>query len=624
MKGLLKMKFPEINPSLVNQELVEFIRSEVEKSPYDKGIIGLSGGIDSAVVAYLACEALGKENLTALIMPYKTSTKDVIEDARFVASNLGIKYTEIDISPMIDSFLKHHLHEDPRRVGSKMVRERSSLLYYYADLYKAVVLGTSNKSETLLGYFTKFGDPASDILPLKNIYKTHVIELAKAIGIPKSIIEKPPSGGMWPGQTDEEEYGFTYEEADPILYCIYDLRYSEKDLIKIGFNGELIKKVMERVHDSEFKRKHPIIPKLSKEALSIIQDSNLPLKVAIVYNKRHFKETEKKIYRTRPQMKGKTLQTIERAIQGKGYNTVLLEGDDTLIDNVRKEKVDLVFNISVGIRGESKQSFVPILLDFLQIPYTGSIGLANMIAIDKSITKQIIMNMGIPTPHYQVIKNTTRKLSTILKFPLIVKPLREGSSRGIYKDSVVDTERKLWSAVRRIFNRFNQPALVEEFIKGRELTIGIVSNKGPVFLAILETKTVSSELSDGKKLFTFDLKTDEGYRTDKTVVANLSKEQTINIQNLSLKAYRALRCRDYARIDFIIDDNNVPWLIEVNSMPGMFMNYSGFVENAKQAGILYPDLIKKILDSAIERYPTLQRRINNNQNVPRFGGNGKR
>lgn len=618
------MKFPKINPSLVNQELVEFIRSEVEKSPYDKGIIGLSGGIDSAVVAYLACEALGKENLTALIMPYKTSTKDVIEDAKFVASNLGIKYIEIDISPMIDSFLKHHPHGNPRRVGSKMVRERSALLYYYADLYKTVVLGTSNKSEMLLGYFTKFGDPASDILPLKNLYKTHVIELAEAIGVPKSIIEKPPSGGMWLGQTDEKEYGFMYEEADPILYYISDLRCSEEDMVKIGFNRELIKKVMERVHNSEFKRKHPIVPKLSKEALSIIQDSNLLLKVAIVYNKRHFKKTEEKIYRTHPQMKGKTLQTIKKAIQGKGYNTVLLEGDDTLIDNLRKEKVDLVFNLSVGIRGESKQSFVPTLLDFLQIPYTGSAVLANMIAIDKSITKQIIMNMGIPTPHYRVIKNTTMKLSPTLKFPLIVKPLREGSSRGIYKDSVVDTERKLWSAVRRIFNRFNQPALVEEFIKGRELTMGIVGDKNPIFLAILETKTVSSELSSGNKLFTIDLKTDEGYRTDRTVVANLSKEQTINIQNLSIKAYRALRCRDYVRIDFMLDDNNIPWLIEVNSMPGLFMNYSGFVETAKKAGILYPNLIEKILDSAIERYPILQRRINNNQNVPRLNGNGKR
>ncbi|MBM3703100.1 MAG: NAD+ synthase, partial [Actinobacteria bacterium] len=253
---VIKMKFPKINTNFIKQELVEFIRSEVEKSPYDKGIIGLSGGIDSAVVAYLACEALGKENLIALILPYKTSTEDVIEDAKYVASNLGIKYIEIDISPMIDSFLKRHPHGDPRRVGSKMVRERSALLYYYADLYKAVVMGTSNKSETLLGYFTKFGDPASDILPLKNLYKTHVIELAKAIGIPESIIEKPPSGGMWPGQTDENEFGFTYEEADPILYYIYDLRYFKKDLIKIGFNGELINKVVKRVHNSEFKRKH--------------------------------------------------------------------------------------------------------------------------------------------------------------------------------------------------------------------------------------------------------------------------------------------------------------------------------------------------------------------------------
>ena len=599
------MKIPDIDRELAKQVIVKFIRNEVEKSPYDKCIMGLSGGIDSAVVAYLACEAVGNKNLIGLLLPYKTSTPDIIEDAKLVAKNLGIRTIELDITPMIDSFIKNHPHKDPRRLGSKMVRERTALLYYYADIYQSVVLGTCNKSETLLGYFTKWGDPASDILPLKNLYKTYVIELAKAIGIPKSIIDKPPGGGMWPGQKDEDEFGFSYEDADPLLYYMVDIGYAADELEEMGFDPYLITKVAERVAKSEFKRRPPLVPILPKAAIKHHGKNKYLCRMAIVYDRAHLKNTEEKIYKKRPWMRGKSLRMIKETIKKRGFEVVTIASSKKLIDNLISKKVDIVFNLLVGGRGVCSQTFLPATLDFLGIPLTGSGVYGHALALDKSITKQILMSNGIPTPPSQVFHRPTEKLSSALRFPLIVKPVAEGSSRGIYRDSVVDTERKLWSAVRRIFDRFNQPALVEEFIKGRELTIGIVGNKNPIFLAILETKTVSSELSGGEKLFTIDLKTEEGYRTDRTVVANLSREQTINIQNLSIKAYEALRCRDYARIDFILDDNDVPWLIEANSMPGLFMNYSGYVASASKAGFSYPQLINKILDSVIERYPLL-------------------
>ncbi len=257
------MKLPEVDMTRIKTELVNFIRDEVEKSPYNKCIMGLSGGLDSAVVAYLACEAVGRENLIGLLMPYKTSTRDVVEDAKLIAVELAIQSLVLDISPQIDAFKANHPHDDPRRLGSKLVRERSALLYYYADIYRAVVLGTANKSEVFLGYFTKWGDPAADLLPLAGLYKSYVRQLAVELGVPASVTDKSPSAGMWPGQKDEDELGMSYEEGDQVLYQLIDLNKSPEELERNGFDHGLIKKITKRINDTEFKRKPQIKPILS-------------------------------------------------------------------------------------------------------------------------------------------------------------------------------------------------------------------------------------------------------------------------------------------------------------------------------------------------------------------------
>lgn len=598
------MKLPALDRELAKQVIVKFIRNEVEKSPYDKCIMGLSGGIDSAVVAYLACEAVGNKNLIGLLLPYKTSTPDILEDAKLVAKNLGIRTIELDITPMIDSFIKNHPHKDPRRLGSKMVRERTALLYYYADIYQSVVLGTCNKSETLLGYFTKFGDPASDILPLKNLYKTHVIELAKAIGIPKSIIDKPPGGGMWPGQKDEDEFGFSYEDADPLLYYMVDIGYAADELEEMGFDPYLIIKIAERVAKSEFKRRPPLVPILPKGAIKQHGKKNYLGRMAIVYDRAHRKNTEKKIYKERPWMKGKSLRVIKETIKKRGFEVVTIASSKKLIDNLISKKVDIVFNLLVGGRGVCSQTFLPATLDFLGIPLTGSGVYGHALALDKSITKQILRSNGIPTPPSQVFHKPTEKLSSALKFPLIVKPVAEGSSRGIEKECVVVSKRELQVMVKQTIDKFNQPAIVERFIGGREFTVGIVGNLNPECFAILEINGVPSRMKD-EKIFTGELKVREGYITARTHIAKLSKEEAIKHRDLALKTYRALRCRDYARVDIIVDNTGAPWVIEINSMPGLFMDYSGYVASASKAGLSYPQLINKILDSAIERYPLL-------------------
>ncbi|MFQ6091139.1 MAG: NAD+ synthase [bacterium] len=256
------MRLPDIDVKKVRKALLSFISREFERSPFEKAILGISGGIDSAVVAYLVSEALDNQTVIGLLMPYRTQPKDVVEDALEVINNLSIQSIIVDISPMIDSFLSAHFDEDRRRIGSKMARERMSLLYYYADLFNAMVFGTGNRSEALLGYFSKHGDVGCDIMPLNDLYKTDVVRLALELGVPRKIIDKKPSAGFWPEQTDEAELGFSYQDGDEILYQLIDKKRRENDLHSMGFEKDLVTKVTAKGKTTEYKRKPPIVPNL--------------------------------------------------------------------------------------------------------------------------------------------------------------------------------------------------------------------------------------------------------------------------------------------------------------------------------------------------------------------------
>lgn len=254
----------DINTTLLKEYLINFVQNEVEKSPFDKAVIGISGGIDSAVVAYLATEALGRENVIGIFLPYRTMSQQNKEDAQAVIEDLGISFLEVDISPMVDSFKAVVNDTDKRRLGSKMVRERMSILYYYADKYKALVLGTSNKSEDLLGYFTNHGDSAWDIDPISGLYKTQIVILGRELGVPERIVEKKSTADFWAGQTDEEEFGFSYSEADIIL-CHIERGHSTEDLVDMGIDEQVIKKVLKRVESTAYKRVPPSVPELPSE-----------------------------------------------------------------------------------------------------------------------------------------------------------------------------------------------------------------------------------------------------------------------------------------------------------------------------------------------------------------------
>ena len=208
----------DLNLKEVHSELVEFLRESFKKAGFSKAVLGLSGGIDSALVAYLLKDALGKENVLAIMMPYKSSNPDSLNHAKLVVEDLGINSKTIEITEMIDAYFKNEKDPTSLRMGNKMARERMSILFDYSSKENALVVGTSNKTEIYLGYSTQFGDAACAFNPIGDLYKTNVWELSRYLNIPKELIEKKPSADLWEGQTDEQEMGLTYKEADQVLY----------------------------------------------------------------------------------------------------------------------------------------------------------------------------------------------------------------------------------------------------------------------------------------------------------------------------------------------------------------------------------------------------------------------
>lgn len=249
----------EIDCGQVRQKLVNFIKDEVRKAGFKKAIIGISGGIDSAVAAYLCSSALGAKNVYGILMPYRTTGSECVKDAEMIAKETGINRDFVDISPMIDSYFNDTSCGDKLRRGNKMARERMSILYDLSVRHNALVIGTSNKSEILLGYGTIYGDTACAIMPLGDLYKTQVRKLAAFLGVPEPILKKVPSADLWPGQTDEGEMGFTYKEADEILCLMVDCGKSEQEIVASGFDGDLLKRVSGLVKKMEFKRRPPVV-----------------------------------------------------------------------------------------------------------------------------------------------------------------------------------------------------------------------------------------------------------------------------------------------------------------------------------------------------------------------------
>jgi len=258
----------DLQPELVVELLESFLREEVGVAGTARAVVGLSGGIDSAVTAALCARAFGPSEVLAVLMPYRTSSPDSEEHARLVAERLGVGTRRVDVSAMADGYLEIAGIRDATRRGNVLARCRMIVLYDLSVEWKGLVIGTSNKTEMLLGYSTQWGDAAHAVNPLGDLYKHQVVQLAEHLDLPREVIDKPPSADLFAGQTDEADLGFSYELADRILVHLVDDRLRPDELVAEGFDPAVVDRIVRRIVTYQYKRLPPVIAKLSRRTIS--------------------------------------------------------------------------------------------------------------------------------------------------------------------------------------------------------------------------------------------------------------------------------------------------------------------------------------------------------------------
>ena len=310
-----------------------------------------------------------------------------------------------------------------------------------------------------------------------------------------------------------------------------------------------------------------------------------------------------------------TIRALGQALESGGHEVVPLRGDETLLDTIRRNRPDICFNICEGIRGDSRESQVPALLEMLDVPYTGSKVLAHAVSLDKVAAKRIWRDSGLPTAPFQVFYRGDETLDPTMGFPLFVKPSREGSGMGITPSSVVRDEIELRGQVAWVMQVYRQPALVETFLPGREFTVGLVGNRpapgqmsrsdfydrrGYHVFPVLEIDV--SRVKDSHQLYTGYIKAETPLAPEYICPARISHLLAAELQRLAVEALEAIGGLDVARVDFRLDRDGRPCLLEINTLPGMNPTYSDVVLAARGEGIPYERLILEVLESAASRY----------------------
>jgi NAD+ synthase len=261
-----------IDTGIARRVITAFVRAQLQQAGFERAVVGLSGGIDSALVAFLVAEAIGADRLLCVLLPYRASSPASRGDAEEVVRRLGCASELVEITPLVDGYFGHDgvpgtggpdaLEASPLRRGNAMARARMLVLYDRSVTWRGLVVGTGNKTETLIGYTTLFGDSACAFNPIGDLYKSQVRQLSVAVGVPDAIIRKAPSADLWPGQTDEAEAGFSYPLLDRLLYWMIDKRRKDEELAAMGFEPALIERIGRMVATSEFKRQVPPVAKL--------------------------------------------------------------------------------------------------------------------------------------------------------------------------------------------------------------------------------------------------------------------------------------------------------------------------------------------------------------------------
>jgi D-alanine-D-alanine ligase len=303
-----------------------------------------------------------------------------------------------------------------------------------------------------------------------------------------------------------------------------------------------------------------------------------------------------------------TILAMRSALESGDHEVIMIEAKEDAYEKLKNSKLDFVFNFAEGLRGNSRESHIPAMLEMLKIPYTGSDVLTLSIALDKTRTKEILCYYKIPTPNFQLFRSASEPLNKKLHFPLFVKPNAEGSSKGITGKSLVHNEKELRKRINIIISKYNQPTLVEEFLDGREFTVSILGNNPPKVLPIVEV-IFDNLPKDVPKFDCFEVKWifDSPTSGIETVVcpARIDKKLENKIKKIALNTFKALNCKDFCRIDMRLDKNNVPNVIEVNPIAGLIPDpkeNSRFPKACYVSGMTFNEIILSILNVAIERY----------------------
>jgi len=329
------------------------------------------------------------------------------------------------------------------------------------------------------------------------------------------------------------------------------------------------------------------------------------MKIALTYNLKKKDSSKPEDYFSEYDSED-TINAIILALKAKGHSVEAIDVEyPNLFSYFRKNRVDMVFNIAEGKCSKFRESEVPAVLDYLNIPYTGSNTFSLALAMNKALTKKILNAENIPTPHFQVFSKGNEELEPGLAFPLIVKPNCEGSAKGINKSNVVNTPDELFKKINETIELYKQEALVEEFIEGKELTVGILENGNTTILPILEIDFSSCQTS-GEFFYSWRMKEYQGNKELGLVPtfhcpARLDKETEERVKQIALKTHHAVGCLDISRTDIRLNKDNIPYVLEINPLPGLDPKESNFPIMAYAAGMKYEDLIEAILISASER-----------------------
>jgi D-alanine-D-alanine ligase len=328
----------------------------------------------------------------------------------------------------------------------------------------------------------------------------------------------------------------------------------------------------------------------------------MKLRVGITYNlKKDFSQPENQPVDFLEEFDAEeTIDAIREALESEGHEVIKLGGGTHLIDRLKEASVDIVFNIAEGLEGRNREAHIPALLEFLNIPYTGSDPLTLSLTLDKAMAKRVIMSQNIPTPPFRKIERMEELDGLDLRYPLFVKLCYEGSSKGVRLDSKILDRQSLEEKTRGLLKTYHSPLLVEEFVNGPEFTVGIVGNEDPFVLGVMQIEIKGKPAEES--IYSLEIKREweekVRYHCPPSIDQNLLKK----IEEVALRAYRALECRDVSRVDIRVGADRTPYFLEINPLPGLSPVYGDLVIMARSMGWDYARLVKTIFHQALKRY----------------------